>query len=246
MASGPWGPARPFRPRSGLTALRAGLGAWYPLLPSVIEYIEAIRVTRRFGTTIALRGVSTRFEAGVISFIEGPNGAGKSTLLAVIGTGLRATSGAIRYGALGTDRVRARPYIGWVAHESRAYRELSGRQNVELTARLYGVDPAEAWERVAARVGAERFGDQAVGTLSRGQRQRIALARALVHEPAVLLLDEPVSGLDAASMERLEAILTEERDAGRVVIVVSHTAELMRRLGGPRLRLVRGRVAEGS
>jgi len=199
-------------------------------------------VTRLFGATPALRGVSVNFEAGSISVLEGANGAGKSTLLAVVGTLLTPSSGTVHYHPLGPDRERARPQIGWVAHESHCYRELTGRQNVELAARLHGVEPNAAWQRVSERVAAEAFGARRVSTLSRGQRQRIALARALVHRPSVLLLDEPWTALDSASAERLEAILLEERERGALIIVVSHAPGLADRLKARRIGLHSGRI----
>lgn len=208
----------------------------------MIEQIEVRNVTRLFGATPALRAVSTRFDAGSITFLEGPNGAGKSTLLAVVGTVLTPTSGDVVYHPLGTDLEQVRPHIGWVAHDSLCYRELSARQNVELAARIYGVEVEGAWERVAKRVGAENLVDRRVGTLSRGQRQRVALARALVHEPSLLLLDEPWSGLDRASAVHLENALLEERERGSLVIVVNHAEGLAEALGARRVRLENGRV----
>lgn len=208
-----------------------------------IERIEVRGVTRLFGATPALRGVTVGFDAGTISFLEGPNGAGKSTLLAVVGTVLRPTSGTVVYAPVGEDVEQVRPHIGWVAHDSHCYRELTARQNVELAGRLYGIGGREAWERVAGRVAIEALEQRAVGTLSRGQRQRVALGRALVHDPSVMLLDEPWAGLDAASGERLEQVLVEERDRGVLVIVVSHSSDLASRLAGVRVRLVGGRVA---
>ena len=207
-----------------------------------IELIAVQSVTRMFGATPALRGVSAEFDPGRIWFLEGPNGAGKSTLLSVVATTLRPTSGVVRYEPLGDDIERVRRRIGWVAHESHCYRELTARQNVELTARLYGVDPAGAWQQVAARVGAEALAERSIATLSRGQRQRVALARALVHAPSVLLLDEPWSGLDSASSKLLERVLVEERDSGTIVIAVSHGDEHAERLDARRVRLENGRI----
>jgi ABC-type multidrug transport system ATPase subunit len=209
----------------------------------LIERVEVRGVTRLFGATPALRAVSASFSAGSITFLEGPNGAGKSTLLAVIGTVLAPTAGDVIYHPLGSEPERVRPHIGWVAHDSLCYRELSARENVELAARVYGVDVEGAWARVARRVGAEALADRRVGTLSRGQRQRVALARALVHEPALLLLDEPWSGLDRASAEHLQQALLEERARGALVIVVNHADGLADRLGARCVRLENGRVA---
>jgi heme exporter protein A len=209
-----------------------------------VERIEVRGVTRLFGATPALRGVTTQFDAGELVFLEGPNGAGKSTLLAILGTVLSPTSGSVRYAPIGEDRQQAREHIGWVAHESHCYRELTGRQNVELAAELRGLPPAPAWARVAARVRAEAFAERSVSTLSRGQRQRIALARALVHQPSILLLDEPWTGLDDATSQELERIVLEERERGAIIVVVNHTPGLADRLGARTVRIDRGRIVE--
>jgi heme exporter protein A len=208
-----------------------------------VSRIEVRGVTRRFGATLALRQVSTSFEAGTLTFLEGPNGAGKSTLLAIVGTVLRPSSGSVWYEPFGDDQAQARRHIGWVAHESHCYRELSGRRNIELVAQIHGVpDVPTRVERVVTRVGAEAFADRPVGTLSRGQRQRIALARSLVHDPGVLLLDEPWTGLDAASVDRLEAVIREEVTRGSLVVAVTHGAGTAERLGARRVRIEGGRV----
>ncbi|HEY2406662.1 MAG TPA: ABC transporter ATP-binding protein [Polyangiaceae bacterium] len=208
-----------------------------------IECIEVRQVTCLFGATPALRAVNARFDAATVTLLEGPNGAGKSTLLAILGTVLRPTSGTLEYFPLGTDPERVRPHIGWVSHESLCYRDLTARQNVELAARLQGVSVPGAWQRVAARVGAEALAERGVGTLSRGQRQRVALARALVHDPAILLLDEPWSGLDRASSQNLEEVVSAEKKRGALVIVVNHQEGLAERLGARVLRLENGRTA---
>jgi heme exporter protein A len=212
-----------------------------------VSRIEVRAVTRRFGATLALRQVSSEFQAGTLTFLEGPNGAGKSTLLAIVGTVLRPTSGSVWYEPLGDDQELARRHIGWVAHDSHCYRELSGRRNIELVGQIHGVTRLrEQVERVVGRVGAEAFADRPVGTLSRGQRQRIALARALVHQPGVLLLDEPWTGLDFASVERLEAVIRDEVARGSLVIAVTHEPGTAERLGARRLRIEGGRVVGPS
>lgn len=207
-----------------------------------IERIELTQVSRLFGSTVALQGVSVTFERGTLTVVQGPNGAGKTTLLSVLGTILTPTTGRVQYGP-GTGGTRwVRGQIGWVAHDSHCYRALSARENVCLAAELYGLDPGPAWERVSRRVGIHGFEDQAVSSLSRGQKQRVALARALVHEPSLLLLDEPLSGLDVQSVEQMHNILDEERERGAIVVVVSHRAELSQRLRGRQLFLSRGRL----
>ncbi|HEY8943663.1 MAG TPA: ABC transporter ATP-binding protein [Polyangiaceae bacterium] len=215
------------------------------LLRTRVERIQVERVTRTFGATAALRGVTVAFDAGTLSLLEGPNGAGKSTLLAVIGTVLRPSSGTIRYTPVGEEPERIREHLGWVAHESHCYGELSARKNVELAARLHGLDAAQAWGRVASRLDIEHLADRSVATLSRGQRQRVALARALVHAPSVLLLDEPWTGLDNASVDRLETILREERDRGVLIIAISHGEGVAERLAARRVRIEQGRIASG-
>jgi len=207
-----------------------------------ISHIELRGVTRLFGANVALRAVDVDFRPGAITFVQGHNGAGKSTLMSIVGTVLKPSKGKVLYAPHGASRQLARRHIGWVAHESHCYADLSGRENVELAARLYGLEPSSAWLEVCDRVQAERFGGQAVGTLSRGQRQRIALARALVHAPSVLLLDEPLTGLDQASVERMEAILLEERDRGTIVVVISHTAGMAERMEGRRVYMQQGRI----
>jgi heme exporter protein A len=208
-----------------------------------IERISVESVTRTFGAVAALRAVSLELSAGQIFMLEGENGAGKSTLLSVLATVLKPTLGRVIYEPIGEDLELVRPELGWVSHESLCYRELTGRENVELAARTYGVVDPGAWERARDRVDARAFADRPVRTLSRGQRQRIALARALVHGPSVLLLDEPWAGLDGKSSELLERALVAERERGSLVIVSSHAPEQAQRLGARRIRLAGGRVA---
>ena len=210
---------------------------------SGISHIELRKVTRLFGGHVALRSVDLTFRPGPLTFVQGHNGAGKTTLMAIVGTILRPTKGQVLYAPHGASRLVARRHIGWVAHDSHCYAELSGRENVELAARYYGFEPRVAWQEVCERVQAQRFGEQPVATLSRGQRQRIAVARALVHRPSVLLLDEPLTGLDQASVQRMEGILLEERDRGTIVIVISHTAGMAERLDGRRIHMQQGRIA---
>jgi heme exporter protein A len=208
-----------------------------------IDRIVVDQVTRTFGAVAALRGVTLELTAGQIFMLEGENGAGKSTLLSVLATILKPTLGRVIYEPIGEELAQVRPELGWVSHESLCYRELTGRENVELAARAYGVVDAGAWERARDRVDARAFAERPVRLLSRGQRQRIALARALVHAPSVLLLDEPWAGLDTKSSELLERALAAERDSGTLVVVSSHAPEQAGRLGARRIRLAGGRVA---
>lgn len=199
---------------------------------------------RRFAGTVALRGVNASFEAGEIVSIEGPNGSGKSTLLGVIGTVLTPTSGEVLYEPGGRSREELRKEIGWVSHESLAYADLTARQNVELAAALHGLDPKAAWEQAAQRFRLGAFAKRPLRTYSRGQRQRTALARALVHSPSLLLLDEPTAGLDQEGLERLLEVLRQEAARQAIVLVVTHDVELIGRVATRRVRIERGRVVE--
>jgi ABC-type multidrug transport system ATPase subunit len=204
--------------------------------------VELRSVTKTYGPVRALVGVSARFEAGRVSVVSGPNGSGKSTLLAIVGTLARVTSGVVDHGELGKSRAEVRAKLGWVGHDSLCYTELSGRQNIELAARLHGEDPDEVFERVAARFELGAYAARPVRTYSRGQRQRLALARALVHRPSLLLLDEPTTGLDAASTERLCGVVREEARHGAIVVVVTHDAVFATAVADDQIALERGRV----
>ncbi|MGE0326454.1 MAG: ABC transporter ATP-binding protein [Polyangiaceae bacterium] len=207
---------------------------------SRVERVEVEGVTRTFGTTLALRGVTASFPAGRVTVLEGPNGAGKSTLLGILGTLIQPTSGKVRYPPF-ADISQVRGQLGWLAHDSHCYRELSGRENVELAAALHGCGKARV-QHSLERVGALTFCERPVSTLSRGQRQRVALARALVHQPSLLLLDEPSSGLDAGSVMRLLELVDEERKRGAVVVMVSHSRGIATRIADRIVRLENGRV----
>ncbi|HEY8042258.1 MAG TPA: ABC transporter ATP-binding protein [Polyangiaceae bacterium] len=208
--------------------------------------VELHNVTKTFGPIRALVGVSCVFPPQTVSVVRGPNGSGKSTLLAIVGTLTRATSGRVDHGALGRTRAVVRRTLGWLGHESLCYPDLTGRENIELAARLHGCDPTEAFARASERFELGAFAVRSVRTYSRGQRQRVALARALVHRPRLLLLDEPTTGLDAAATVRLTALVREEAERGAVVVVVTHDAAFSDAVGGPVVTLERGRIVSGA
>jgi ABC-type multidrug transport system ATPase subunit len=210
--------------------------------PQLEVRVEVRGVTKTFGPVRALVGVSALFEAGKPCLVTGPNGSGKSTLLAVVGTLAKPTSGDVDHGALGRTRDEVRRTLGWVGHDTLCYGDLTGRENIELAARLHGISPKDAMARAADRFELGAFADRVMRTYSRGQRQRVALARALVHRPRLLLLDEPSAGLDAASVGRLVGVVREEVDRGAVVVVVTHDPALAEALGGVEVALDRGRV----
>jgi heme exporter protein A len=180
--------------------------------------IELDGLTRRYGERVALEGVTLAVPAGATLVVFGPNGAGKSTLLRVLATLLRPHAGAVRIlgRALPGDGWAVRGRIGLLAHEPLLYRDLSGRENLRFHARLHGV----SFERVEAlleQVGLRlRAGDR-VHTYSRGMVQRLAVCRAVLHDPAVLLLDEPRANLDPAAAELVEPLIGAASSRTRVV-----------------------------
>lgn len=185
--------------------------------------------------------MDARFCAGTITVLEGENGAGKSTLLGIVGGLIQPSGGAVIWEPESVDVGARRHAIGWVGHESSSYRDLTARENVTLVADVHGISRA-AVAASLERVGAMAFADSRVGTLSRGQKQRIALARGIVHAPELLLLDEPFTGLDAKGSDTLEQILVEEGRRGAILLVVSHDRRLASRISGQSLLLERGRA----
>lgn len=198
-------------------------------------------VSKTYGPVRALVGVTCTFAAGAITVLRGPNGSGKSTLLAIVGLMTKPTSGYIDHGELGSQRHEIRGALGWVGHESLCYPDLTGRQNVELAASLHDCDPRKAFATAAERFDLKVFADRPVRTYSRGQRQRIALARALVQSPRLLLLDEPTTGLDEAAVARLIAVLREESERGATVVISTHDDAFASTVGSELLTLDRGR-----
>jgi heme exporter protein A len=206
--------------------------------------LEAVDLVRDFGAVRAVDGVGFSLEPGELLSIFGPNGAGKTSLLSMLGGGLRPTSGVVRiHGSAGTrDEVRRR--IGVLSHETFLYGSLTGRENLRLYGRLYGLPELErlVTERLA-RVGLEKHGDVHVRTLSRGMRQRLALARTLLHDPDVVLLDEPWTGLDVHAAGVLRDVLGSLRDGRRTVVMVTHDLTAGLELADRVAIQVRGRFA---
>ena len=202
-------------------------------------------VSRSFGRRRALSRVSARAAQGEILGVLGPNGAGKSTLIGILATLLRPTAGRVRYGDAAADagaELRAR--IGVLGHDLFLYPELTARENLEFFAGLHAVDDPPAAARDALkRAGLDARADDPVSSFSRGMRQRVALERALIHRPRLVLLDEPFTGLDDASASALVARLRGLRESGAIVIVATHDLELAEQLLDHALFLREGRPA---
>jgi len=202
--------------------------------------IELDGLERRYGERVALADVTVRVEAGQTLAVLGGNGAGKTTLLRVLAGLLRPHGGRVR--VLGADlpaeRWQLPGQVGYLGHEPLLYRDLSGRENLRYHARLHGV-PQERVATVLGQVGMERRGDDPVRELSRGMVQRVAVARAILHEPPLLLLDEPRANLDPAAAELLEPLVG--RASGRTRVLVSHDVAGALAEADVVLRLKRGR-----
>jgi heme exporter protein A len=186
--------------------------------------IELERVERRYGDRVALTGVTGRVAPGETLAVLGANGAGKTTLLRVLATLLRPHGGTAR--VLGSElpdaawEVRGR--VGDLGHDPLLYRELTGRENLRYHARLHGTATERVEERLAA-VGMERRADEPVRDLSKGMVQRLAVARATLHDPELLLLDEPRANLDPAAAAALEPLIG--RASGKTRVLVTHDVE---------------------
>ena len=204
-------------------------------------------VSRHFGRRRALSRVTFTARRGTILGLLGPNGAGKSTLLALLASLMRPSQGRVLYGDRDAPEnsaaIRAR--IGVLGHDLFLYPELTPFENLAFFAGLYGLSDADAAARHALeRAGlADRTADP-VASLSRGMRQRVALERALIQSPRLVLLDEPFTGLDDRSAAALSTRLTELRAAGAIVIVATHDLDLAEGLLDEALFLRDGRVLE--
>ena len=183
--------------------------------------IELDGLVRRYGERTALDRVSVSVPAGATLVVFGPNGAGKSTLLRVLATLLRPQGGSTRVlgRELPGEAWKLRGHVGLLGHDPLLHRDLTARENLRFHARLHGV----AFARIDAlleQVGLALRGDEPVRELSRGMVQRVAACRAVLHEPEVLLLDEPTANLDPAAADALEPLVG--RASGRTRVVTSH------------------------
>jgi len=199
-------------------------------------------VSKSYGTRAALRNVSLTVDAGRVLAVLGPNGAGKSTLLRVAAGITRPEIGEVRVGGRPVSDPSARRQVGAAGHRSFLYGHLSAEENLRFYAQLYELPPARVDD------GLERFGlrpyrRRPVRELSRGLVQRLSLARALLHDPAVVLLDEPFTGLDADASRIVRELIPELRARGCAVVVATHAWAEARELADDAVVVVAGRLA---
>jgi heme exporter protein A len=181
--------------------------------------VELRDVGRAYGDRVALAGVTLTLPAGRTLAVFGANGAGKTTLLRIVATLLRPHAGQARVlgSALPKESWRIRGRIGLLSHEPLLYRDLSARENLRFHATLHDVDPDRV-EAVLEAVGLARRGDEAVRALSRGMAQRVAICRAVLHQPDLLLLDEPLANLDPGAADAVAPLIGRASGAARVLI----------------------------
>ncbi len=212
-----------------------------------LDTLTVSEVGKRFGLHRALAKVSFSVAAGRPCALLGGNGAGKSTLLGILSTLVHPTGGEVRYSAAGTAAPGGealRRQIGVLAHNSFIYGELTGLENLRFYGRLYGLSDVEARARTLLDEVAlgEEARERVARTYSRGMLQRLALARAMLHEPQVLLLDEPFTGLDRTGIAALARTLARAKAERRIVVVVTHDLEAIAGLAEQVVVLRRGRL----
>jgi len=214
--------------------------------PRPSEAVELTNVSRWYGNVVAVNDISFGLDGGVTGLL-GPNGAGKSTILHMVGGFLAPSSGSVTVGgspSWGHPEMYRR--IGLVPEREAVYPFLTGREFAHANARLQGMAPAQAAEAAAHAIGLvelEDAADRPIGTYSKGMRQRAKVAAALVHDPPILLLDEPFNGMDPRQRLHMMDLLHSMAAAGRTILFSSHILEEVERLAGQVLVIVSGRLA---
>jgi sodium transport system ATP-binding protein len=210
--------------------------------------IEVSGLTKSFGAVTALGGVSFTAPAGCITGLLGPNGAGKSTCLRILSTVIRPDRGRVAIAGVDVlaNSLEARRLIGVLPHGAGLYPQLTARENIHYYGELYGMSGAQLrakadglWERL----GLEEIADRRAKGFSQGERTKVALARALVHDPQYLLLDEPTSGLDVIATRELRRWLMELKSRGCCILLSSHVMQEIVALADRLVIIARGRIA---
>ena len=198
-------------------------------------------VARLYGRFAAVRNITAEFAAGKLYLVLGENGAGKSTLLRIIAGLIRPSHGELT--VLGSKSVReVATQFGYMAHASMLYDELSGMENMLYFAKLYGIAEKAKCQQAIRTVGLDPTLDRRVGQYSQGMRQRMSLARAIVNDPKLLLLDEPFSNVDIQSSRDMARLLGEMRDAGRTIFLVTHQPALLENIADEAVMMSSGEI----
>ena len=214
--------------------------------PTAPPAVETVGLSKSFGNFKALRGLDLKVPAGSSLAVFGPNGAGKTTLIKILASITRPTSGKVLIEGLELkdDAERVRAKLGLVAHQSYLYGNLSAWENLDFYARMYGVqDRAKRITEVLDLVSMTGRKYDRLSTFSRGMQQRMALARALLHRPSILLLDEPETGLDQQALGAMWDIIRREEAGKRTIIFTSHSFERALSVCDDVIIIERGRLA---
>lgn len=199
-------------------------------------------VVRHFGRFAALRGITENFTHGHLYVILGDNGAGKSTLLRIVAGLLQPSRGTVSI--FGNNNLRSvSTRVGYMGHAPLLYDELDAMENLRYFAGLYGIQSDALCADAIRRVGLDPELTRRVGQYSQGMRQRISLARAILHDPELLLLDEPFSNVDVTSAREMASLLGRMRDAGKTIFVVTHQAMVMEPVADESVLMISGRIA---
>jgi ABC-type multidrug transport system ATPase subunit len=204
--------------------------------------ISLSNLIKQFGRFAALRGVTAEFAAGKFHVLLGDNGAGKTTLLRALAGLAQPTRGTISI--LGKEPHDACRQLGYMAHPSLLYDEMSGMENLRYFARLYEISGDARCEQVIRSVRLDPGLARPVGQYSQGMRQRMSLARAILHDPEILLLDEPFSNVDVHSAQEIVGLLKEMRDAGKTIFVVTHQASLLQGVADEFIWMQAGQIVD--
>lgn len=208
--------------------------------------IETRALSKSYGLLPVLKKIDFSVERGEFVALLGANGSGKSTLVRLLCALTKPTAGSIRVGGweLPREAAAVRAQIGLVSHKALVYDNLTGRENLLFFARLYGLDDIDARiQRGLDRVGLGKRGGDLVRTYSRGMLQRLSIARALLHDPDVLLLDEPYTGLDQDASATLDTLLAQAHADGKTILMVTHELDRAQRLAKRAVILSRGSLA---
>jgi ABC-type multidrug transport system ATPase subunit len=203
--------------------------------------VSLSNAAKLYGRFAALRGVTADFSAGKLYLVLGENGAGKSTLLRVIAGLIQPSRGEVT--VLGAKNIRnIASEFGYMAHASMLYDELTGRENMLYFAKLYGIHEPTKCEEAIRTVGLDPAITRRVGQYSQGMRQRMSLARAILNDPKLLLLDEPFSNVDVQSARDMARLLGEMRDAGRTIFLVTHQPALLQNIADESVWMSGGQI----
>jgi len=211
--------------------------------------LESQDIQKKFGHFTALGGVSIQIPRGEFVTLFGRNGAGKTTFLKIAATLMRPTHGTLHIEGIDIRKEpeKARRHIGFLSHNTFIYRDLSAIENLRFFCRLYGVDASnDRLMGLLERVGLRRRANDAVRAFSRGLQQRMGIARVLLHDPSLILLDEPYTGLDAQAVAMLNVVLDEIIASGRTVILTTHDLEQGLRAATRAMVMDRGKVVLSS